>query len=297
MSEARQLDKLRVRRGFSRAAAAYDQAAFLAREVSERMSERLDLLRAVPKSALDLGSGTGQGGRMLRRRYPECVVVELDSAHAMLVRSYRAIPWWQRSILRARGGTAPLVCGDIEQLPFADRTFDMVWSNLALHWLDLRRALAEIYRVLRPGGVCMFSTLGPDTLQELRSSYAAVDAYVHVNRFVDLHDIGDMLVEAHFADPVMDMEYLRLTYADVRSLLHELRATGARNANAGRPRGLSGKRAFERMEAAYEKYRVEGRLPATFEVVYGHAWRPEIERRLPGGEAVIEFHPRRARAL
>ncbi|RPI43792.1 MAG: malonyl-[acyl-carrier protein] O-methyltransferase BioC [Betaproteobacteria bacterium] len=288
------LDKQRVRRGFARAAQTYDQAAFLAREISERMSERLDLLRAVPKSVLDLGSGTGQGARMLRRRYPECVVVELDSAHAMLVRSCRAMPWWQRSVLRLKGERAARVCGDIERLPFADRAFDMVWSNLALHWTDLRPALAEVYRVLRPGGVCMFSTLGPDTLKELRAAYAAADAHVHVNRFVDLHDIGDILVQARFADPVMDMEYLRLTYADVHILLRELKAASARNANAGRPLGLSGKRTFERMALAYESYRVDSRLPATFEIVYGHAWRPETERRTRGGEAVIQVHPRRA---
>ncbi len=260
------------------------------------MAERLDLLRVTPRMALDLGSGTGDGARMLQRRYPDCTVVEMDGSHGMLLQSRRGQPWWRRSFARLRGADFPGVCGDIVRLPFAARSFDMVWSNLALHWVEPEPALAEVYRVLRPGGVCMFSTLGPDTLQELRTAYAAADDYVHVNRFVDLHDIGDILVRARFADPVMDMEYLRLTYVDVRALLRELKATGARNANLGRPPGLSGRRSFERMAAAYEAFRVNGRLPATFEVVYGHAWRPERESRLSGGEAVVEFHPSRRKS-
>jgi len=295
MTEPATLDPRRVRRAFERAATSYDEAAFLAREIGSRMAERLDLLRAAPRMALDLGSGTGEGARMLRRRYPDCTVVELDAAYAMLAQSRRAQPWWQRGLARVRGADLPLVCADIARLPFPPRTFDMVWSNLALHWRDPEPVLTEVYRVLRPGGVCMFSTLGPDTLKELRTAYAAADAYVHVNRFIDLHDIGDMLVRTRFADPVMDMECLRLTYADVRALLGELKATGAHNANVGRPPGLSGRRGYERMAAAYEMFRVDGRLPATFEIVYGHAWRPEYDRRPTAGEAVVEFHPRRGR--
>ena len=296
MTDPAALDSHRVRRAFDRAASNYEAAAFLAREVAARMSERLDLLRAAPRSVLDLGSGTGRDARMLRERYRECRVVELDVSHAMLLQSRESASWWRRGVLRLRGTAMPLVCADMTKLPFAYGTFDMVWSNFVLHWVDLPRALAEMYRVLRPGGVCMFSTLGPDTLQELRSAYAACDSHVHVNRFVDLHDIGDMLVQARFADPVMDMEYVRVTYADILALLRDLRSAGGGNANFGRPQALSGRRGYQRMSAAYEAHREDGKLPATFEVVYGHAWRPEVERRTPGGEAVITFQPPRGRA-
>jgi len=287
------LDKRWVRRGFDRNAARYEEANFLAREIGMRMGERLDLLRAAPISALDLGSGTGLGARMLRERYPGCAVAEIDIAFAMLAQAQAGASWWQRTLQRLKRDLPQRVCGDIERLPFRDRSFDMVWSNLVLHWTRVPSVLAEVYRVLRPAGVFMFSTLGPDTLKELRASYGEVDRMGHVNRFVDLHDIGDMVVEARFADPVMDMEYLTLTYEYVDDLLRELRTAGGRNANVDRPVGLSGKRGAARMRAAYEAYRQNGRLPATFEVVYGHAWRPDVERRTASGEAVVEFHPQR----
>lgn len=287
------LDKRRVREGFERNASRYERSNFLAHEILARMSERLDLLRATPTTALDLGSGTGAGARMLRERYPGSVVVEIDIAFAMLLQSRASGSWWQRGLRRIKGDAASLVCGDIERLPFRDRSFDMVWSNLSLHWTRLPLVFGEVRRVLRPDGVFMFSTVGPDTLKELRACFAQIDASEHVNRFVDLHDIGDMMLDARLADPVMDMEYLTLTYERVDDLLRELRDAGARNANVNRPRGLSGRRGFERMRTAYEEYRTDGRLPATFEVVYGHAWRPSAERRSSSGEAVVEFHPRK----
>lgn len=287
------LDKRRVRAGFQRNAAHYEKANFLAREIGTRMSERLELLRVSPRTVLDLGSGTGIGTRMLRERYPGAEVVAIDIAFAMLARSGTSASWWQRSWQRLKRELPARICGDIERLPLRERGFDMVWSNLALHWTHLPSVLAEVYRVLRPGGVFMFSTLGPDTLKELRASYAQADALGHVNRFADLHDVGDMLVAARFADPVMDMECLTFTYEGVDDLLRELRTGGGRNANVDRPTGLSGKRGYTRMREAYEAFRRDGRLPATFEVVYGHAWRSQSERHTAAGEAVVEFHPRK----
>jgi len=289
------LDRRRIRRAFSKAARTYDGAAALPREIDDRMRERLDLLRATPRRILDLGSGTGYGARALAARYAGCQVVELDAALAMLRESARHLPWWRRGLDALGSARTVRVCADLEQLPFADRTFDMIWSNLVLHWTnDPQIALTEVRRVLQPGGVFLFSTLGPDTLKELRASYAKVDGHEHVHRFIDLHDLGDMLVQARFADPVMDMEVLTLTYPDVRSLMRELKACGAGNSTSGRAWALSGKHAFAGMCAAYERYRSAGRLPASFEVVYGHAWRPEAERRSADGRAVIEFHPRDA---
>lgn len=287
------LDKRWVRRGFDRNAAHYDDANFLAHEIGMRMGERLDLLRVAPEVVLDLGSGTGRGARMLLERYPGCAVVEVDIALQMLSQARSSGSWWRRGLQRLKREAHRRVCGDVERLPFRDRSFSMVWSNLTLHWTNLPAALAETYRVLRPGGVFMFSTLGPDTLKELRASFAHADVFGHVNRFVDLHDIGDMLVDVRYADPVMDMECLTLTYENVDGLLRELRTSGGSNANFDRPAGLSGKRGFERMRTAYESFRRDGRLPATFEIIYGHAWRPEVERRTSSGEAVVEFHARR----
>lgn len=286
------LDKRSVRRGFDRAAPRYDEVNFLAREIGLRMAERLDLLRALPSDVLDLGSGTGAGARMLRARYADCRVVELDFALQMLVSAGSTESWWARGLQRLKRSQPHRVCGDGEHLPFRDRSFDMVWSNLVLHWTHLPTVLVEVYRVLRPGGVFMFSTLGPDTMKELRASYADVDEHEHVNRFVDMHDVGDMLVQARFADPVMDMECVTMTYASVDAMLNELRAAGTRNANAGRPLGLGGRKRHARMRSSYERLRRDGRIPATFEIVYGHAWRPQSDRRTASGESVVAFHPR-----
>lgn len=291
MSDAPRPDKRVLRQRFERVAARYDEAAALAREISARMEERLDLLRLRPQRALDLGSGTGHGARSLRARYRDCLVVELDLSSAMLRAARGKTAWWRRRASLLFGERAPRVCGDMEHLPFADAVFDMVWSNFAVQWsCSPQRVFAEMYRVLRPGGVCLFSTLGPDTLKELRQAYAQADGGVHVHRLIDLHDYGDMLVQARFADPVMDMEYLTLTYADVASLLHELKRTGAGNVDPARRRSLSAKGGFERMRRAYEAQRRDGRVSATFEVVYGHAWRPEAPRSTADGRAIVQFH-------
>jgi len=190
-----------------------------------------------------------------------------------------------------RGG--PLqhhLCADMDRLPLADNSMNLVWSSLALQWAhDLDATLKGLHRVLAPGGLLIFATFGPDTLKELRTAFAAVDDAPHVNRFVDLHDIGDMLVNAGFVSPVMEMEMLTLTYADLKSLMRDLKGIGAHNAAASRKRGLLGKSAWARLEQAYEMHRLEGRLPATFEVIYGHAWAGDKKRR-EDGRQVIEFN-------
>ncbi|HXD52714.1 MAG TPA: methyltransferase domain-containing protein, partial [Burkholderiales bacterium] len=172
-------------------------------------------------------------------------------------------------------------------LPLRSAAVGMVWSNLALQWVnDPPRAFAEFRRVLAPGGLLMFSTFGPDTLKELRAAYAGADRYTHVNRFVDMHDLGDMLVHAGFAAPVMDMEYMTLTYPEVRALMHDLKAIGAHNVTAGRRRGMTARATLAQVERNYEASRRDGRLPATFEVVYGHAWAP-LPRSTADGKTII----------
>lgn len=297
MTDAQRLDRRLIRRSFDRAASTYDGAAALQREVADRMLERLDLLRDAPASVLDAGSGTGYAAVRLRERYRGTDVVELDIALGMLRQASSQAGWRERARALLGAGRARRVCADLVALPFAPASFGMVWSNLALQWVeDLPAAFAGMWRILRPGGVLMFSTFGPDTLKELRGAFAAVDAGTHVNRFVDMHDIGDLLVQARFADPVVDMEVITMTYADVRALMRELKAIGAHNVNAGRPAGLTGRAALARLAAAYEAFRIDGRLPATFEVVYGHAWKPEAPRTTEDGRAIVRFEPRAGRS-
>lgn len=293
------LDRASVRRAFERAAATYDGAAVLHREVAQRMAERLGIVRLEPAIILDAGCGTGEALGELKARYPRARLIGLDLAHAMALAADRrlaamgtGLPSLPRRLLEAFGGVREppfLICGDVCRLPVKSRGVDLVWSNLALQWVaELPLALAEFHRVLSVGGLLSFTTLGPDTLKELRLAFAEADDAVHVNRFIDMHDIGDLLVHAGFADPVMDMEVITMTYADPGALMRDLKATGAQNARAERRRGLTGRHQWQRMLSALEDFRRDGRLPATFEVVYGHAWKPE-PRFADDGRAIVRL--------
>jgi malonyl-CoA O-methyltransferase len=265
-THAYSLDRRQVRSAFERAAGGYDDAAVLQRRVRQELHERLDLVRLEPAVVLDVGAGTGAGAQELRRRYGGSRVVAIDLAEGMLRQASRR----QRLFRRF-----DRVCADAAALPLRDASVDLIVSNLAVHWSDdPDRVFAECRRVLKPGGLLTFTTYGPDTLVELRRAWAEADAHVHVNRFIDMHDLGDALVRAGLAEPVMDVERYTLTYPSVHDLMRDLKAVGGHNVNAGRPRSLTGKGRLERMAAAYEVWRVDGRLPATFEVVYGQAWGP-----------------------
>lgn len=280
-----EIDKKQVRRAFSRAATHYDASAVMQREVCTRMLERLDYIKLQPQRVLDAGCGTGWGTRQLAERYPAAQMIAVDIALGMLQAGRGRSGWWQKLF---GGRQQNPLCADVEALPLADRSVDMVWSNLALQWCnDLPATLAELHRVLKTEGLVMFSTFGPDTLKELRTAFHGIDEHNHLNRFADMHDIGDMLVAAGFNAPVMDMEYLTLTYGDVRSILQDLKAIGAHNATAGRGQGLMGKHAWARLLENYERQRRDGKLPATYEVVYGHAWKPAA-RVTPDGAAIIK---------
>jgi malonyl-CoA O-methyltransferase len=260
-------DKALARRSFEHAAAGYDEVAVLQQEVAQRLLQRLDLMKLQPRRVLDLGCGTGQCIPGLMSRYRAADVVALDIAMPMLSRARRRGRWLRKP---------RCVCADAECLPFADACFDLVFSNLMLQWCtDLERVFAELQRVLRPGGLLLFTSFGPDTLGELRDSWAQVDGYSHVNAFEDMHDVGDALLKARFAEPVMDVERLTVTYPDVWRLMRELKQIGAHNVTAGRPRGLTGKRHMQSLVQAYERFRRDGVLPASYEIVNGHAWGAE----------------------
>lgn len=287
------LDKRLVRAAFDHAAPSYDAHAVLQREITDRMLARLDYIKHAPTLLLDAGAGTGYGSAQLRTRYSDAHLLALDLAESMLQIARPKPSLWQRL---SRAAPFDAVCADIDRLPLKTSSVDMVWSSLALQWCnDLNVSFGEFYRVLAPGGLLMFATFGPDTLKELRQAFASVDGYSHVNRFVDMHDIGDVLVSAGFATPVMDMEYITLTYDDLKPLMQELKAIGAHNVTAGRNQGLMGRTRWQALEAAYEKFRQEGRLPATYEVIYGHAWVNQ-KTRTADGRHIIQMDIQRRRS-
>jgi malonyl-CoA O-methyltransferase len=232
--------------------------------VGEELIGRLELFKFQPQVVLDLGAGTGRGAETLKRRYRKALVVALDMAPGMLREAQRHQHFFRRF---------ERVCADAMRLPFSDGSVDVVFSSLMLQWCDpLDVVFAEVRRVLKPQGFFAFSTFGPDTLKELRTAWSAADGYNHVNQFVDMHDVGEALVRAGLAEPVLDVDRMQLTYADTVSLMKDLKAIGAHNVTAGRSRGLMGRGRLARVEAAYEAFRRDGRLPATYEVIYGATW-------------------------
>ena len=274
-----QVDARAARRRFERAAGSYAGASRLETEIGARMLERFDYVRLVPRRVLDAGSGPLREARLLAKRYRGAEVVALDFSLAMLRAGRRRFGFLERNPPKR-------VCGDLGRLPLAAATVDLLWSNMALHWAaDPLAALREFHRVLALEGLLMFSTLGPDTLAELRA--AAGEARVHA--FADMHDLGDMLVAAGFAEPVMDMERVTLVYADGEALLTDLRASGQTCALAARARGLAGRRFRAELGEKLAAQRQEGKLPVSYEVVYGHAWKAAPTRTADGRSVVKIF--------
>jgi len=258
------LDPRDVARSFGAASRSYDAAAQLQGLARAELLSRFDVLRAPPRAVLDLGAGTGLAAVAIKRRFPRAAVTVADIAAPMLAVARRHSRFWR-----------PLRCvqADARALPFEDASFDLVFSNLMLQWLaPPDAALAEMRRVLQPGGLLLLSSFGPETLRELRAAWQAADSGVHVNGFIDVHDLGGALARAGFAEPVLDVDRHVRHYADARALMRELKALGAHNVDARRARGLTGRGAFARMNAAYESLRVPAGLPATWQVAYVVAW-------------------------
>ena len=295
------IDKARVRASFGRAAESYDAAAILQKQVREEMLSRLDLVKISPHTILDAGCGTGAASYALQNRFTKSQVVSLDFAQPMLQKTRQTagntgVVRQLKSLIS--GNRHHLLCADIEALPLANDSTGLVWSNLAIQWCnDLDMALQEFHRVLQPEGLLMFSTFGPDTLRELRTATNQQTGHTSVSRFIDMHDIGDALVRAGFSAPVLDVERYTLTYDDVKSVMRDLKSIGAHNATDGRARGLHGRSFLQHMEASYEQFRLGskaegGKLPATFEVVYGHAWRGVDKPKSKDGLSPVTFKPR-----
>ena len=269
-----------VRRAFERAATAYDAAAGLQRETADELLERLAGVRVEARRVLDLGCGTGYTTRGLQRMYRGAEVMGVDFSRGMAARAHK----------RPRLGRRPMiVCADMSDLPLADASVDIVVSNLALQWVcDPVAVFGEIRRVLRPDGALMFSSLGPDTLWELRAAWATIDQRIHVSDFKDMHDVGDAMLGAGLVDPVMDVERQQRPYDDLRALMTSIKAIGAQNAAQGRPRGLTGRGVLQRLDANYPVRDDSGGPIATWELVFGHAWGAQIPR--PGSGNAQEFH-------
>jgi malonyl-CoA O-methyltransferase len=282
-------DRRQVQRAFGRAAESYEENDSLQRRVQSRLLERLDYYEGTPTCVLDLGCGTGRGAAILKRRWPRAQVIALDIALPML-RAARRHAGWMKPFSR--------VCGDALALPLADRSVDVLHSSLCIQWCEAPRELfTEFARVLKSGGFMAVSSLGPDTLHELRQAWAMADnTHPHVSRFLDMHDLGDAALAAGLRDPVLDADHLMSRYAHPRDLLRELKGLGATNADAQRERGLTGKARFARMFDAYDSMRVDGVIPATWEVIELHAWGPpEGQPRRAGGEEIATFPVERLR--
>ncbi len=259
------LDKNIIRQHFNRASESYDAAAILQREVANRLSERLDYIKIDPQTTLDMGCGTGFISKDLLQRYSKSKVISVDSALNMARKCSKQGGWFRKP-----SG----LCADAEALPIQSDSIDLMVSNLMLQWCnDLEKTFSGFHQALAPNGLLLFSTLGPDTLKEVSQSWQSVDNVPHTSPFVDMHDIGDALLKAGFIDPVTDMEVITMTYDNVRQLMDDIKQTGASNVHSQRAKGLMGKHKFAEFEKNYQSFRTDqGLFPATWEIIYGHAW-------------------------
>jgi malonyl-CoA O-methyltransferase len=257
-----------IRKSFDRVSESYDRFAVVESRVRKEILERLELVDLKPRVILDAGCATGSWGGLLLKRFRRSRLLALDLSVGMLRQARKKRPRFRK---------LNVICADAAAIPLRDASVDLICSNLMLPWCDdIDQVFREFRRVLTPRGLLTFSTLGPDTLTELRQSWRSVDDDIHVNRFVDMHDIGDALVRAGLAEPVLDVDCYRVTYERLIDMMREIKAVGAHNMNHGRPRGLTSRKRMRAVEAAYDRFSEDGRLPATCEVVFGQAWGPRV---------------------
>ena len=226
-------DKKTTRLHFERAADTYDASAVLQKEIAKRLTERLDYIKHSPKTVLDVGSGTGFITQDLLKRYPKSSIFALDLAYSMARKSHQLGGWFRKPLA---------VCADAEQLPLKPDSIELLISSLMLQWSnDLKQTFTGFHSVLAPNGLLLFSTFGPETLREMRESWATVDNVPHTSNFLDMHEIGDALLQSGFINPVTDMEMITMTYANVRQLMRDIKQIGASNTHSERNKGLMGK--------------------------------------------------------
>lgn len=282
------VDKQKIASSFSQAAGRYDQAAQLQSCIATEMLNRLQSIHFQPNTILDLGCGTGRFTRALAKQYRKSHVLGLDIAPGMIAVAQQRNGWWRKP---------DYILGDAEALPLADQSVDLVFSSFALQWCEqIDTAFQEVLRVLKPNGLFMFSIPGPDSLYELALSWQAVDQYQHVNRFVDMHILGDALLRLGFKLPVMDVDRHCLHYGSVIELMRDLKAVGAQQVIGARNRGLTGRQRLAQLSDAYQQFaRSDGQLPLTYEVIYGHAWRADMCSEPPFKQPVQVVEPQQRR--
>lgn len=268
------IHKSEIARAFGIASHTYDKHAFVQQEIGSRLLERLSLIKNTPHTIVDIGAGTGFLTEQIQKKYPKSKIIGIDLAPQMIEFAKQKQSW------QFFKNKPHYLCADAENLPFASASVDLIFSNFTFQWCDnLEHVFAECKRVLKPNGMLFFSTLGPQTLFELRESFARVDHYTHVNSFIDMHDIGDLLLNTRLSDPVVDMEMVTVTYTQVKALLKDLKATGAHHIRHcdthQRPQGCTPTNSLFKMFKAYETFKQADNLyPATFEIIYGHAVKP-----------------------
>lgn len=272
------LDKKWLIKAFDRAAPCYDAAAKVQQEIRFRLLERLEFLLIQPDTIVDVGCGTGALGRELQFRFPHAQMIGIDISSGMIKEAQKHSP------------QTKFFCADASQLPLPDNSVDLLVSNLMLQWVDDFNAVFEEWaRVLKSDGTLLFTTFGPDTLHELQACWAQVDGFTHVNRFIDLHTLGDSLMAAGFCHPVMDADRLTQTFPKPLNVMKHLKTIGAHNVNEGRSKGLLGKEKFQAVLRAYEAYRQGDLYPVTYEVIYGYAQGVVIQKV---GTFPLKFQPR-----
>ena len=268
-----------VARSFSQAAKTYDAAAFFQRIAGERLFGRRDYFKLEPKNIVDLGCGTGVFTRELSQRFPQAKTTGVDIAEGM-------IAWCKQ-----QSQSEEYVCADAVSLPFEDNSVDLIFSNLSIQWVeDLEKLFVELNRVLKPEGLLLFTTLGPDTLKELKQSFSEVDQYQHVNDFIDMHHVGDAMLQAKMLDPVVDAEPVVISYDKATELMRDLKDIGAHNIDRRRNSGLMSPKKLRAVEKAYRQFALDdGQLPATYELVYGHAFGSEQKQTTSYHEYIVEL--------
>ncbi len=276
------------KRGLNKTAKDYPERAEVFRDINAMLIDRLKLLKLAPTRILDLGAGTGQLSREILKIYPKARIYCLDLAEERLKVARGKRKWFRQQ---------HYVCGDMHTLPFAAESFDLVISKLTWHWADqLHQAIYEAKRVLKLNGQLLFTSFGPDTLRELRASFASVSENPHVHPFLDMHDVGDALLKAGLADPVMDSEHLSHRVPTIKMLLTFIQSIGESNYLDLRSRTLLGKKRFAAMREYYEQFREDGKLPVSLEVVFGYAWRKqELSSQLENGDIAVPVSSLRSR--
>lgn len=255
-----------IQLAFNKAASHYAEAAFLYRATGERLLSRLDYMRCNPQVILDAGCGLGNLSEKLLECYPKAQIVALDFSENMMKigKENHVAP----SINR--------VIGNMLNLPLQSESVDMIFANQSIQDVeDLTGLFLAFHRVLKPEGVLLFSTLGPDTLKELKAAWSSVDTYGHIREWKDLHVLGDALMSQQFIQPVMDREEIVVHYKSPATLLKDLKDQGSYNVHPLRRKGLMGVDARDYLFYQLEQQKKDEKIALTYEVVYGQAWRGE----------------------